>query len=149
MNRTMTRRMMEILLVEDSMTDAREIISMLRGTRLKHRLTLIRDGVEAMEFLRREGKFVRAPRPDLILLDLYLPKKDGWQVLSEMRSEYDLHDIPVVIVSDSAVEQYVLAGEGLDVECFLSKPVDRDELLSTVMQVAPVGGDQSLLLQPS
>ncbi len=136
MRPAMIRRTLEILLVEDSMLDARVVIEVLRGSPLKHRLTLIRDGVEALEFLNCEGKFTHAPRPDVILLDLYLPKKDGWQVLSDMREDYGLHDIPVIIVTGSAIEEYTLASEGLDVEHFLTKPVDPDELLSAIAMVA-------------
>ena len=101
MRKEISGRPMEILLVEDSRTDACLTIGNLKNGGIQHRLTLIRDGVEAMEFVRQEGKFARAPRPDLILLDLHLPKKDGLEVLSELKADYDLKGIPVVVLTGS------------------------------------------------
>src|SRR6185437_4800433 len=92
-------RPMEILLVEDGLVDARVTIAALRKGMIQHRLTLNRDGLEAMEFLRQEGKFARAPRPDLILLALCLPKKDGREVLAEIKADDSLRSIPVVVMT--------------------------------------------------
>ena len=97
-------RPMEILLVEDSLLDAKLTISALQKGGLQHRLTLIRDGEEALEFLFKNGRFSQAPRPDLILLDLCLPKKDGIDVLTEMRRDYELKDIPVVVLTATGDE---------------------------------------------
>ena len=94
-------RPMEILLVEDSLLDAHITIAALKDGGIKHRLTLIRDGMETMEFLLQQNKFSNAPRPDLILLDLLLPKKDGLEVLAEIRADHDLLNIPVVILTAS------------------------------------------------
>ena len=98
-------RPMEILLVEDGLLDARVTIASLKEGLTHHRLTLIRDGEEALEFVRQEGRFARAPRPDLILLDLMLPKKSGTEVLDELRSDYSLKEIPVVVMTASDDEE--------------------------------------------
>src|SRR5580704_10029278 len=94
-------RPMEILLVEDNLSDARLAIESLREGQIKHRLTLICDGEEALEFLHREGRFARAPRPDLILLDLQLPKKGGREVLEDIKLDEALRSIPVVVLTAS------------------------------------------------
>src|SRR5205823_10739793 len=98
MSRETVGRPMEILLVEDSLSDARLAIESLREGQIVHRLTLVRNGLEAMEFLRQEGRFARAPRPDLILLDLELPGKNGRDVLAEVKADYDLMKVPVVVL---------------------------------------------------
>ncbi len=126
---------MEILLIEDSLADARATIEALKEGGVPHRLTLVRDGVEAMEFLWQEGKFARAPRPDLILLDLQLPKKDGREVLGEVKAEYDLSRIPVVVLTSSRDEQDVLRSELLHVDNYITKPVDFAKFLGVVRQL--------------
>jgi CheY-like chemotaxis protein len=117
---------MEILLVEDSLADARLTIEALRDGNVKHRLTLIRDGLEAREFLYREAKFAQAPRPDLILLDLHLPGMHGRELLEEIKADFDLREIPVVILTASADQEDVLRSQFLQVESYLTKPVDMD-----------------------
>ncbi|HVX60991.1 MAG TPA: response regulator [Pirellulales bacterium] len=126
---------MEILLVEDGLVDARVTIAALKKGQIQHRLTLIRDGQEALEFLRQEGKFARAPRPDLILLDLCLPKLDGRQLLSEIKSDLDLKSIPVVIMTGSDDEEDRLQSESLGVDSFITKPIDMDKFLTVVRQL--------------
>ena len=101
-------RSIEILLVEDNPGDARLTIEAMRDAKLSNRLHIVEDGVEAMQFLRREGRFTDAPRPDLILLDLNLPKKDGREVLAEIKSEPLLKRIPVVVLTTSRAEEDVL-----------------------------------------
>ena len=128
-------RPMEILLVEDSLADACLAIGALKNGQVQHRLTLIRDGEEAMEFLHQEGKFIRAPRPDLILLDLILPKKDGLEVLAEVKEDYELKDIPVVILTGSQDEEDRLRCEFLQVDAFIPKPVNLDKFLAVVKQL--------------
>ncbi len=128
-------RPMEILLVEDSLADAAITILALKHGQLQHRLTLVRDGVEAMEFLYQEGKFSKAPRPDLILLDLQLPKKDGREVLGEVKSDYDLSRIPVVVLTSSRDEQDILHSELLHVDSYITKPVDLENFLGVVKQL--------------
>jgi CheY-like chemotaxis protein len=126
---------MEILLVEDGLVDARVTIAALKKGQIQHRLTLISDGQEALEFLRQEGKFARAPRPDLILLDLCLPKLDGRQLLSEIKSDLDLKSIPVVIMTGSDDEEDRLQSESLGVDSFITKPIDMDKFLTVVRQL--------------
>ncbi|MFV2067744.1 MAG: response regulator [Pirellulales bacterium] len=128
-------RPMEILLIEDSLSDARLTIEALRDGQIKHRLTLVRDGDEAMQFLRREGSFAMAPRPDLILLDLKLPKKDGRQVLDEIRACHDLMRIPVVVLTISEEGEKRLREENLQVESYLIKPVDIEQFLTVIRQL--------------
>lgn len=128
-------RSMEILLVEDSLVFARITIGALQRGGVSHRLTLVVDGVEALEFLRREGKFARAPRPDLVLLDLGLPKKDGRAVLAEMKADPQLRDIPVVIMTASDHEEDMLECERLGVDSYITKPVDLNKFIALVKQL--------------
>jgi CheY-like chemotaxis protein len=123
---------MEILLIEDSLTAARVTMGALRNGQIKHRLTWLSDGNEALEFLFRRGKFVRAPRPDLVLLDLGLPGRDGREVLAEIRGEEDLRSIPVVVMTASTDEHDLAASEQLAVECYLTKPVDLAKFLFVI-----------------
>ena len=131
----MIGRPMEILLVEDGLLDARMTIAALKRGGIQHRLTLVMDGEEAMEFLRRQGPFGRAPRPDLILLDLLLPKKDGLAVLAEVRGDEELKDIPVVVLTSSHDEEDRLQSESLGVEGYITKPVDLEKFLSVVREL--------------
>ena len=128
-------RPMEILLVEDSLVDARLTMEALRRGGIKHRLTIVRDGEEAMQFLHQEDRFARAPRPDLILLDLQLPKKDGREVLDEVKVDLNLQSIPVVILSASQAHEDLLRGEMLRVEGYMVKPVDLDKFMQLVRQL--------------
>jgi two-component system, chemotaxis family, response regulator Rcp1 len=123
---------MEILLIEDNLADACSTIVALKEGKIQHRLTLIRDGVEAMEFLYQEGKFARAPQPDLILLDLDLPYKDGREVLKEIKADFNLQKIAVVIMTASRDDQDRLQSELLHVDSFITKPIDLEKFLSLV-----------------
>jgi CheY-like chemotaxis protein len=126
---------MEILLVEDGLMDARVTIQALRGGKVQHRLTLVRDGEEAMQFLRQEGRFARAPRPDLVLLDLMLPKKSGLELLTEIRSDYGLQDIPVVVLTASDdLEDETRCAE-LEVNSYIQKPVNLDKFLAVIKEL--------------
>ena len=135
MSRHTIGRPMEILLVEDSLLDARLTIAALKKGGLQHRLTLVRDGLEAVEFLSQEGKFARAPRPDLILLDLLLPKMDGMDVLAEIRVDYELKDIPVVILTASDDKETQARCELYEVEHYITKPVNFDKFLEAVRKL--------------
>ena len=126
---------MEILLVEDSLTDAQLAIEALKHGQVKHRLTLVRDGMEAMTFLRQEGPFTKAPRPDLILLDLQLPKMDGREVLMHVKSDEQLKQIPVVILTASQAHEDILKSEDLFVDSYMTKPVDLEKFLALVKQL--------------
>ena len=135
MSRETVGRPMEILLVEDSLTDAQLAIEALKRGQVKHRLTLVRDGLEAMAFLRQEGPFAKAPRPDLILLDLQLPKLDGREVLAHVKSDDNLKQIPVVILTASEAHEDILKSEDLFVDSYMTKPVDLDKFLALVKQL--------------
>ena len=135
MSRHMIGRPMEILLIEDGLLDARLTIAALKKSGLHHRLTLLRDGEEALEFLLHTGKFARAPRPDLILLDLLLPKKSGFEVLTEIRGDDDLREIPVVILTAADDEGFQARAELYEVEHFIKKPVNFGKFLETVKKL--------------
>jgi CheY-like chemotaxis protein len=126
---------MEILLVEDGLVDAQITIAALKKGQIRHRLTLIRDGEEALEFLLRQGKFARAPRPDLVLLDLGLPKLDGRQVLARIKSSDELKSVPVVIMTSSDDEGDRVQSELLGVDAFIIKPVDLEKFIQVVRQL--------------
>lgn len=125
-------RPMEILLVEDRLSDARLAIEALKSGHVKHRMTLVCDGLEAMQFLRQEGPFVKAPRPDLILLDLGLPKMDGREVLDEIKADHQFQSIPVVIQTSSQTHEDIVRSEQLNVESYLVKPLDLDKFLTLI-----------------
>jgi len=135
MGRETIGRAMEILLVEDGLVDARLTIAALGKSGLKHRLTLVRDGAEAMQFLHQEGMFSHAPRPDLILLDLHLPKKDGREVLGEIKADLDLKSIPVVVLTASDDPNDRVKSEMCQVEGYMTKPVDFDQFLTIIKQL--------------
>lgn len=128
-------RPMEILFVEDDLLQARLTMEALGRGSVQHRMTLVCDGEEALDFLHQRGVFARAPTPDLILLDLRLPKVDGLHVLEDLRQNLDLKRIPVVIMTSSDDEQDRLRCETLDVEAYITKPVDLDKFLSLVRQL--------------
>jgi two-component system, chemotaxis family, response regulator Rcp1 len=135
MTRTIVGRSMEILLVEDNLEDARVTIQALTRKNVRCRVTLVRDGAEAMSFMHREAIFARAPRPDLVLLDMELPKKDGSQVLAELRADDELKNIPVVVLTGSQVQKAVLQAQQLHVDGFISKPVDWDQFIAVVQSL--------------
>ncbi len=126
---------MEILLVEDSLLDARLTIGMLKKGKFRHRVTLVRDGLEAMAFLHRDGMFANAPRPDLILLDLEMPRMDGREVLTEIRKDAQFTTIPVVIITASNAPEDREIGDALHVEDYLIKPVAIDPFLELVKRL--------------
>jgi CheY-like chemotaxis protein len=125
-------RPMEVLLVEDDLEDAGLTIETLREGKVPCRVSLVRDGDEALAFLRREAHFARVPRPDVVLLDLQMPKKDGRAVLSEIRCDPKLSQIPVVVLTASQTHAQILKEENLRAESFLTKPVDREHFLGVV-----------------
>jgi chemotaxis family two-component system response regulator Rcp1 len=125
----------EILLVEDSLADIELTRLGLREGKIADNLSVTRDGDEAMTFLRREGCYADAPRPDLILLDLNLPGKDGREVLAEIKADTDLKNIPVVILTTSHAEEDVLRAYGLHANAYMTKPVDFQQFLKVVEAV--------------
>ena len=132
MMREAVGRPMEILLVEDDLEDAGTTIGALRRGDVACRVSLVRDGEEAIEFLFRQGKYRRAPRPDLILLDLNLPKKTGREVLAELRADEQLARLPVVVLTSSPAHPEILQAEHLSVEDYLVKPVDLQQFNGVV-----------------
>jgi two-component system, chemotaxis family, response regulator Rcp1 len=121
-------RPMEILLVEDNPGDVRFTSEVLKEAQVRNNLSVAKDGVEAIAFLRREGQFLDAPRPDLILLDLNLPKKNGLEMLNEIKSTEDLKGIPVVILTTSEAEPDINKSFDLSANCYITKPIDVERL---------------------
>ena len=136
MERNTIGRPMEILLVEDSLTSARSTMGALKNGKVQHRLTWVTNGHEALQFVRQEAKFNRAPRPDLILLDLDLPKLDGREVLKAIRADANLMEIPVVILTGSTAQEDRLQSEELQVESYLTKPVNIEKFLAVVAKLS-------------
>ncbi len=125
----------EILLVEDNPGDVRLTREALKDGKIVNNLHVAEDGVEALAFLRREGKYRDAVRPELILLDLNLPKKDGREVLAEIKADEDLRRIPVVILTSSAAEQDIVKSYNLHANCYVTKPVDLDQFINVVKSI--------------
>jgi CheY-like chemotaxis protein len=125
----------EILLVEDNPGDVRLTHEALKDGKILNKLHVIKDGVEAMAFLRQEGKYANAIRPDLILLDLNLPKKDGREVLAEIKSDSYLKRIPVVILTVSKLEEDIIKTYDLHANCYITKPIDLDRFIAVVRAI--------------
>lgn len=128
-------RPVEILLVEDNPGDVRLTIEALKEGKVRNNLSVVKDGVEALAFLRREGTFAGATRPDLILLDLNLPKKDGREVLAEIKDDGVLRRIPVVVLTTSKAEEDILRTYDLHANCYITKPVDLEQFISVVRSI--------------
>jgi two-component system, chemotaxis family, response regulator Rcp1 len=135
MNGESPGRPIEILLVEDNPGDVRLTIEALKEGKVRNRLSVARDGVEALAFLRREGVHANAPRPDLILLDLNLPRRDGREVLAEIKDDARLRRIPVVVLTTSKAEEDILRTYDLHANCYINKPVDLDQFISVVRSI--------------
>ncbi len=128
-------RPVEILLVEDNPGDERLTREALKEGKVYSNLHWVKDGVEAMAFLRREGKYKDVPRPDIILLDLNLPKKDGREVLEEIKRDETLKRIPVVVLTTSKAEEDVLRTYNLHANCYVTKPVDLEKFIVVVKSI--------------
>jgi chemotaxis family two-component system response regulator Rcp1 len=135
MNRPIEGNQIEILLVEDNEGDARLAREAMRDSKIKNALHHARDGDEALDFLRRAGRFADAPHPDLILLDLNLPGMSGQEVLAEIKADADLRRIPVVILTVSSDEADVLKAYDLHANCFITKPLDLTRFLEVVKSI--------------
>ncbi|MFH0878073.1 MAG: response regulator, partial [Lentisphaerota bacterium] len=122
----------DILLIEDNPGDADLAREALENSKVRNALYWVGDGVEAMDFLRRRGKHAYAPRPDLVLLDLNLPKKDGREVLAEIKSDEGLKRIPVVILTTSSEEEDILKSYNLHANCYITKPIDLNQFIKVV-----------------
>jgi CheY-like chemotaxis protein len=135
MTDTFESAIVEILLVEDNPADIRLTREALKEGKVQNKLNVVMDGDAALAYLRREGDYASAPRPDLILLDLNLPKKDGREVLAEIKQDPSLKLIPVVILTTSAAEKDILQTYNLHVNCYITKPVQLTEFLSVVKSI--------------
>jgi chemotaxis family two-component system response regulator Rcp1 len=122
----------EVLLVEDNAGDIRLTEEAFKEGKIRLNLSVARDGVEAMAFLRKEGSFVHTARPDLVLLDLNLPRKDGREVLREMKNDPRLLRIPVVVLTTSESDEDILDTYGFHANCYITKPVDIDQFVRVV-----------------
>lgn len=125
----------EILLVEDNPGDVRLTKEALKDSKLHNTLSVVEDGVEAMAFLRRQPPYEDAPRPDIILLDLNLPRKDGREVLEEIKNDADLRRIPVVVLTTSEDDSDILATYNLHANCYITKPVDLNRFITIVKNI--------------
>lgn len=135
MTQARTGRPIEILLVEDSPTDALLTREALEQSKILNRMHRVENGVEALAFLRREGRYAGTPRPDLILLDLNLPKKSGIEVLHEIKEDEDLRIIPVVVLTTSKAEEDIVKSYDLHANCYITKPVDFDKFTEVIQSI--------------
>lgn len=124
-----------VLLVEDDPGDELMTREAFEDNKIRNKLHVVRDGEEALDFLYLRGAYAAAPRPDLILLDLNLPKYDGRQVLEKIKSDPDLQDIPVVVLTTSAAEEDILRSYKLHANAYVTKPVDLDQFIAAVRQI--------------
>ncbi len=128
-------RSIEILLVEDSPGDVGLTLEAFKEAKVRNHISVVDDGVKAMRFLRREGEYQDAPRPDLILLDLNLPRKDGREVLIEIKSDPNLRRIPMVVLTTSREDVDILTAYNFHANCYITKPVDFDQFLKVVQSI--------------
>lgn len=128
-------RPVEILLVEDNPGDVRLTREALKEGKIRNNLNVVGDGVEALRYLRREGPYAESTRPDLILLDLNLPRMDGREVLEAVKADPSLRLIPVVVLTSSAAEQDIVRAYDLHANCYVSKPVDLDQFIHVVKSI--------------
>lgn len=125
----------DILIVEDNPGDARLIKEVLNDSKVFNSLHIVNDGVEAMSFLRNTGGYAKMPKPDLIILDLNLPKKDGREVLAEIKADEDLRHIPVVIMTISQAEEDILKSYKLQANCYITKSIDLNEFIKVIKSI--------------
>lgn len=132
---TLGHQMVDILLIEDNPGDIRLAKEALKESKISNSLHIVTDGMAALDFLYQKGEYSLAPRPDLILLDLNLPKKDGREILSEIKNDESLKRIPVVILTTSSAEEDVLITYGLHANCYITKPIDFDQFIKVVKSI--------------
>ncbi len=128
-------RPIEILMVEDNPGDVRLTVEALKEGKVRNNLNTVEDGEAAMKFLRRQGPYSKVPRPDLVLLDLNLPKKNGREVLAEIKDDPELKRIPVVILTVSEAEQDILKSYNLHANCYINKPVNLEQFIKVVRSI--------------
>lgn len=125
----------EILLVEDNPGDVRLTVDALKEGKVNNNSNVVEDGIEAMAYLKKEGKYANASRPDIILLDLNLPKKDGREVLAEIKADESLKRIPVVVLTTSKADEDIIKSYNYHANCYISKPVDLDQFLRIIKTI--------------
>ena len=135
MNLGETGKFIQILMVEDNPADVRLTMEALKDSKVLTNFSVVGDGVEAMAFLQKEGKYAEAPRPDLILLDLSLPKKDGRELLKEIKADDELKRIPIVILTTSHDEEDIIKAYNFHANCYVTKPVDLDQFIKLVKSI--------------
>ena len=135
MNSKTMDRPIDILLVEDNPGDVRLTVEVLKECKVRNKLHVANDGLEAMDFLYRQDKYLHAPHPDLILLDLNLPKKDGHEVLAEIKKDPALKHIPVVILTGSTAEEDILKTYDLYANCYITKPIDIEQFITVIKSI--------------
>lgn len=135
MTTPMKAKMIEILLVDDDPGDVRLTVEALKQTKMLTNLSFARDGIEALAFLRRQGKQADVPRPDIIFLDLNMPRMDGREALAEMKKDADLKHIPVVVLTTSSDEEDILRSYNLHANCYVTKPVDLQQFMKVVRSI--------------
>jgi chemotaxis family two-component system response regulator Rcp1 len=128
-------KLIEILLVEDNPGDVRLTLEAFREGKVRNKINVVNDGIEALAYLRKEGKYADVSRPDVILLDLNLPRKDGREVLEEIKKDPNLSRIPVVILTTSQAEQDVLQTYNLHANCYITKPVDLEQFTMIIKSI--------------
>ncbi|ULP71526.1 Response regulator rcp1 [Nodularia sphaerocarpa UHCC 0038] len=135
MNNTTAIMPIEVLLVEDNPGDAQLTRIALEDSKISVNLNVVEDGVEAMAFLQKQGNYANAPHPDIVLLDLNLPRKDGREVLAEIKADQNFRRIPVVVLTTSQSEEDILKAYNLSANCFITKPVDFDQFVKIVQSI--------------
>ncbi|WGV27344.1 response regulator [Halotia branconii CENA392] len=135
MNNTSAIMPIEVLLVEDNPGDAQLTRIALEDSKISVNLNVVEDGVEAMAFLRKQEKYAKVPHPDIVLLDLNLPRKDGREVLAEIKTDATLKRIPVVVLTTSQAEEDILKAYNLSANCYITKPVDFDQFVKIVQSI--------------
>lgn len=130
------RPFIQILLVEDGQGDAFLVTEALHAAKAPSRVTVVRDGEEALDFVHRTGKYTSAPRPDVILLDLNMPGKSGHEVLAEIKADPDLRQIPVIVLTSSTADEDVIRAYDLHANCYITKPVDFADLTAVIASIA-------------
>jgi two-component system, chemotaxis family, response regulator Rcp1 len=131
----MNSEAIKILLIEDNPADVRLTLEAFKEGKVNNEISVVNDGVEAIAFLRREGQYTNAPHPDVILLDLNLPKKDGYEVLAEIKQDPMLKRIPVVILTTSKAERDILETYYLHANCYITKPVDLEQFINIIKSI--------------
>jgi two-component system response regulator len=128
-------KLIDILVVEDNPGDARLIREILNDSKIFSSLYITRDGIDAMEFLHKKGRYKSVPKPDLIILDLNLPRKDGREVLAELKHDEKLKHIPIVIMTISQAEEDIVKSYNLHANCYITKPIDLNQFIKVVKSI--------------